>query len=63
MGAVLNEELGRALRDWILFAIGCIVIVILTAKWALDGEAPDPYLGGIALLLVGVGNEILKRGA
>lgn len=33
----------------------------MTAKWFLTGEPPDVTLGGIALLLVGVGNEVLKR--
>lgn len=58
---MVNEDWGRALREWILFAIGVTMIVVLTAKWFISGEAPDVTLGGIALLLVGLGNEVLKR--
>jgi len=61
MGAVVNDQLGRALREWILFAVGVGMIVVFTAKWAYTGEPPDVTLGGIALILVGVGNEVLKR--
>lgn len=58
---MVNEDWGRALREWILFAVGVAMILVLTSKWALTGEPPDVTLGGIALILVGVGNEILKR--
>ncbi len=37
------------------------MIVVLTGKWVVTGTAPDITLGGIALILVGVGNEVLKR--
>ena len=57
----MNEDLGRALREWILFAIGVGMICVLTGKWMVTGDPPDVTLGGIALILVGVGNEVLKR--
>jgi hypothetical protein len=59
--AIVNDQLGRAFKEWVLFAIGCAVIVAMTAKWIYTGDAPDVTLGGIALILVGVGNEVLKR--
>ena len=37
------------------------MIVTITAKWVITGATPDITLGGIALVLVGVGNEVLKR--
>ena len=46
---IVNDNLGRALREWILFAIGCAMIVGMTGKWVATGEAPDVTLGGIAL--------------
>lgn len=61
MGAMVNEQPGKALREWILFAVGCGMIVVLTGKWLATGDPPDVTLGGIALILVGVGNEVLKR--
>ena len=57
----MNEQLGRALREWILFAIGCIIILAMCGRWLVSGSPPDVTLGGIALILVGVGNEVLKR--
>jgi len=59
--AIVNDDVGKALREWILFAIGVVMITVLTAKWAVTGDTPDITLGGIALVLVGVGNEVLKR--
>ena len=61
MGVALNDQVGKAFRDWILFGIGCAMICVLTGKWVLTGEPPDITLGGMALILVGVGNEVLKR--
>jgi hypothetical protein len=58
---MVNDQWGRVLREWILFGIGCAMICVLTGKWFLTGDAPDVTLGGIALILVGVGNEVLKR--
>lgn len=58
---MVNDGRGRVFREWILFAVGCGIIMAMTAKWFLTGEPPDVTLGGIALLLVGVGNEVLKR--
>lgn len=57
----MNEQLGRALREWILFAIGCLIILAMGGRWMFTGNPPDVTLGGIALILVGVGNEVLKR--
>ncbi len=57
----MNEQVGRALREWILFAVGVGIIVVLTVRWFTTGSPPDVTLGGIALILVGVGNEVLKR--
>jgi hypothetical protein len=37
------------------------MILGMTGKWIWTGSAPDVTLGGIALILVGVGNEVLKR--
>jgi len=59
--AIVDDQIGKALRDWILFAVGCVMIVTITAKWVITGATPDITLGGIALVLVGVGNEVLKR--
>lgn len=58
----MNEGFGRELRTWILFVIGCGMIVALTANWILTGETPDTTLGGISLVLVGFGNILLQRG-
>ena len=58
---MVNEQWGRALREWILFAVGVAMIVVFTAKWAYTGDPPDVTLGGISLILVGVGNEVLRR--
>lgn len=58
---MVNEEWAKSLREWILFAIGVTMILALTGKWVVTGEPPDVTLGGIALILVGVGNEVLKR--
>lgn len=59
---MVNEQWGRALRDWILFVVGVALIVMFGVKWWVDDSAPDPYLGGIALMLVGFGQLILNRG-
>lgn len=59
---IVDEKAGRGLRDSILFVIGCVMIVALTGKWLIFGAAPDPALGGIALMLVGFGNMVLNRG-
>lgn len=37
------------------------MILGLTGKWLVTGTAPDVTLGGIALILLGVGDEVLKR--
>lgn len=58
---MVNDQWGRAFREWILFALGCGMIVALTGKWVIGNQTPDVTLGGIALILVGVGNEVLKR--
>jgi hypothetical protein len=60
---MVDDKWGRALRDWILFAIGVAMLVAFLGKWVVNGEAPDVTLSGIALILVGIGNEVLKRGA
>ena len=60
---MVNEPWSRALREWILFGVGVVMLGALTGKWVATGEAPDVTLGGIALILVGVGNEVLKRGS
>jgi len=61
MGAMVNDQWGRALREWILFTVGVAMICVFTGKWLWTGDPPDVTLGGIALILVGVGNEVLKR--
>ena len=59
---MVNENGGGALRTWILFVLGCGIIIILAGKWLITGSPPDPALGGIALILVGFGNMLLQRG-
>lgn len=60
---MVDEKWGRALREWILFGIGVIMLIAFLGKWVVSGEPPDVTLAGIALILVGVGNEVLKRGS
>jgi len=59
--AIVNDDRGRALRDWILFAVGICMVVALTAVWIVTGRQPDVSLIGLACVILGYGNILLAR--
>jgi hypothetical protein len=64
----VNDDSGKALRDWILFlvgvsivAIGGLMLVALVAVWIVTGRPADPGLIGFAAVILGYGNILLAQ--
>lgn len=57
----MNDQWGRALREWILFAVGITMIMAGASKTLVTGDSPPETFWGVALIIAGVGNEILRR--
>lgn len=59
---MVSENMGRGLRDWILFAIGCGIVVAVAVNSIVRQVSPDPVITGIALILLGYGHLVLRNG-
>ena len=56
----MDDGLGRVLREWILFAVGVGLVIVLAVNWVKTGAQPNAVLAGIALILLGYGHLILR---
>lgn len=58
---VVNDYWGRGVQRWILFVAGLAIIAAMLGKWLREGTPPDPIFGGMAMVMMGLGQELARR--